>query len=195
MIRISALTLVALTFLVSCASQHGPYLPVTRAEKTELAADRPDIYPDDVRKDLDHYTNTAVAWAGIIRSTDAREEDIGGKIRATTILTQHYFDWVQDKKGCHLRLMVSPRGEGPFRIDWHLIKKDTDATAEKAEKFAGKGKLAIVYGVPKKIDDDGTIVLEYRYLRVFDRHEFTTNDVVYGRLGEAFRPDHPGGSR
>jgi hypothetical protein len=39
-----------------------------------------------------------------------------------------------------------------------LLKKDPDATARNAEKFAGKGKLAIVYGVPKAIDPDGTVV-------------------------------------
>jgi hypothetical protein len=35
--------------------------------------------------------------------------------------------------------------------------------------------------------------LEYRYLRIFDRHEFTTNDVAYGRLGESFRLEHSTG--
>jgi hypothetical protein len=186
MIRIFLLALVALNFLASCASNQ-PYQPATKMEKIEYANDRPDIYPEDVRKNIDRYTNTAVAWAGIIQSTDARDEDIGGKINANTIFAHHYYDWVQeDKDG--IRLVVSPRGEGFFRTDWHLRKIEPDADSSNAEKFAAKGKLAIVYGVPKSVDDDGTVVLEYRFLRIVGRDHFTTNEVDYGRSGEPFRP-------
>jgi hypothetical protein len=183
MIRTFVLALVATNLLVSCVSSPF-YEAVTTPEKTELDHDRSGIYPDDVRKDLDRYTNSPVAWAGIIRSTDAHEEDIGGKIWANSTFDHLYFDWKQEKMDGHVKLIASSRGEGFFRTDWHLLKKDPDASSRNAEKFAGKGKLAIVYGVPKAVDPDGTVVLEYRYLRVFDRDQFTTNDIFYGRMGE-----------
>jgi hypothetical protein len=40
--------------------------------------------------------------------------------------------------------------------------------------------------VPEKIDPDGTIVMHYKYLRIIDRDNFTTNEYDYGRMGEPF---------
>jgi hypothetical protein len=190
MIRTFALTLVASTVFISCAT-HDRYEPLKGPEIIEYSHDRTGVYPDDVRQNLDRYTNTPVVWAGVIRSTDANEEDIGGKIWATSIFTHHYYDWKQVERDGKVKLVVSPRGEGFFRTDWHLLKKDPDATAHKAERYAAKGKLALVYGVPKAIDPDGIVVLEYRYLRIFDVDGFTTNEVDYGRMGDPFHPPQP----
>jgi hypothetical protein len=106
---------------------------------------------------------------------------------ADTIFEHHYFDWVQDKKGCCVKLSVSPRGEGLFRTTWRLDKTSRTADTESAEKYAAPGKLAIVYGVPEKVDANGTVVLKYRYLRVLDAKHFRTNEFDYGRMGESFR--------
>ena len=127
-----------------------------------------------------------VVWVGIIRSTDAYEEDDGDRIMADTVFEHHYFDWVQDGKGKGVKLSVSPRGEGLFRIVAHE-QNGPDATAESAEKYAGQGKLAIVYGVPESVDTNGTVVLKYRYLRILDADQFSTNEFDYGRMGEPFR--------
>ena len=62
---------------------------------------------------------------------------------------------------------MSPRGEGLFRTDWVLRGNGPEAGTEAAESFASPGKLAIVYGVPEKVED-GTVVLRYRFLRVVD---------------------------
>lgn len=184
MIRIIVLALLAFNVLVSCVSPNKPYQPLTRAERFEFTYDRLDVYPDDIRKHLDAHTNVPVVWTGIIVSTDAREEDVADKISAETVFEHHYFDWVQDGSD---KLALSPRGEGRFSMKWRLDKKVPDATAHSVEKFAKKGRLAIVYGVPEKVEDDGTVVLKYRYLRIVDRDHFTTNDFDYGRLGDAFR--------
>lgn len=190
MIRHCALTLFAAGFLVSCASYTNiPYEPDTKPEQAEYKHDHIDVYPDDVRKDIDRYTNTPVAWVGVIRSTDAIEEDFGGKIRADSVFEHHYFDWQQDIGSGGLKLVVSPRGEGTFCSRWRLSKENDDATAYDAQKYAHPGKLAIVYGVPEAVKDDGTIVLRYRYVRILKQNHFTTNDINYGRLGdEPFRP-------
>jgi hypothetical protein len=192
MIRNFVAAFFALTVLVSCVSRAGneSYQPATKPEKIEFARDRLDVYPNDVRKDPAFHAGAAVAWAGIIRSTDAREEGEGGKIVADTVFEHHYFDWVQNNDGRGVKLFVSPRGEGLFCAKWHMDKIGKDATAESAEKYAGQGKLALVYGVPEKVDADGTVVLRYRYLRILGADCFSTNKFDYGRFGEPFRAIH-----
>jgi hypothetical protein len=198
MIRNFIAAFFALTVLVAWVSDapkvsragNESYQPVTKPEQIEFARDRLDVYPDDVRKVPATYVGAAVVWAGIIRSTDAREEDEGGKIVATTVFEHHYFDGVQYNNGHRVTLFVSPRGEGLFRAKWHMDKIGRDATAESAEKYAGEGKLALVYGVPEKVDADGTVVLKYRYLRILGADQFSTNKFDYGRFGEPFRAIH-----
>jgi hypothetical protein len=195
MIRNFVVAFSALTVLVSCVSRVGneSYQPATKPEKIEFARDRLDVYPDNVRKNPATYIGAAVVWAGIIRSTEAREGDEGGKIVADTVFEHHYFDWVQNNNGRGVELSISPRGEGLFRAKWHMDKVGKDATAESAEKYAGQGKLAIVYGVPEKVDADGTVVLKYRYLRILGVDCFSTNKFDYGRFGEPFRAIHSEG--
>jgi hypothetical protein len=187
MMRNFALAVFAAGCFVSCES-NAPYLPHNGHEDVEYKRARLEVYPDDVRKNLDQYTNTPVAWVGVIRSTVAEENDSGGRITAESTFEHHYFDWEQDTDP-DLNLLVSPRGEGSFTCKWELRKKTMDASAYDAEKFARKGKLAIVYGVPESVKDDGTVVLKYAYLRIVDRANFNTNYLNYGRLGvEPFRP-------
>jgi hypothetical protein len=192
MIRIFVVAFFALTVFVSCVSRVGneSYQPATKPEQIELARDYLDVYPDDVRKDPAFHAGAGVAWAGIIRSTDAREEEGGGRIVANTVFEHHYFNWVQNNNGRGVMLFVSPRGEGLFHAKWRLDKIGRDATAESAEKYAGPGKLALVYGVPEKVDADGTVVLKYRYLRILGVDCFSTNTFDYGRFGEPFRAIH-----
>jgi hypothetical protein len=203
--RIFFLGLVSLSILVACdtnrpkdaneAARNGtgpePYQPVSRPESIEFANDRLDFYPDDFRKDPTR-TNMPVIWAGIIRKTDARERDSNDQIFADTVFEHHYFDWVQERGPDGLQLSLSPRGEGLFRTRWVMNKNSDESSADIAEKFASPGKLAIFYGVPEKVEPDGTIVMHYRYLRIIGRSHFNTNEFDYGRMGEPFHslPPH-----
>jgi hypothetical protein len=189
MMRHLALAVIAAGCFVSCES-NAPYLAASHHEEAEFKLARLEVNPDDVRNNIDQYTNTTVAWAGVIRSTVAEENDYGGKITAKTTFEHHYFDWEQNTDP-GLNLLVSPRGEGSFTCKWQLRKKTTEASAYDAEKFARNGKLAIVYGVPESVTPEGTIVLKYAYLRVVDRAHFNTNTLNYGRLG--VEPLHPAG--
>jgi hypothetical protein len=182
MMRHIALAVIVAGGFVACES-NAPYQPINKPEEMEYKQARLEVYPEDVRKDLDHYTNTTVAWVGVIRSTEAQEDDTGGGISAQSVFDHHYFDWDQDTDPA-LNLLVSPRGEGEFACHWVLRKKNNDGSAYDAEKFARQGKLAIVYGVPESVMPDGTVVLRYHYLRVIPRSQFVTNSVSYGRLGE-----------
>jgi hypothetical protein len=180
------LTLVA-AGLASCAVD-APYHPVSGPEKIEYRNDRPDIYPEDVRKNLPYYSKVRVAWAGIILSNNATEEDMDGKIRMDTVFESHYFDWTEDEHPDGICLLISPRGEGDFRMRWHVDRKDPEATSADAMKYAKPGKLALVYGTPESVDPDGTIVLRYHYIRILGPKHFTSTQLDYGRLGESFRP-------
>src|ERR1700733_2700745 len=103
-----------------------------------------------------------------------------------TVFEHHYFHWLQDEREGGVRLLISPRGEGHFRMRWSMSRKDPDASETDAMNYAAPGKLAIVYATPVSVDADGTILLRYRYIRILDPAQFTTNDLDYGRLGESF---------
>ncbi|MGA2748835.1 MAG: hypothetical protein ABSG59_08675 [Verrucomicrobiota bacterium] len=183
MMRNLVLTIVAGCLAVSCAS-NSSYQPNSDPEQIEFKQARLDVYPEDVRNDPSRYTNTLVVWPGVIRSTHAQDEDYRGRIRAETVLEHHYFDWKQDHGDQGVKLLLSRRGEGAFRVRWHLVKTGPDATSGDAETYAGRNKLAIVYGTPESVDADGTVVLQYRYMRAVDRAHYSVNQMDYGRLGE-----------
>jgi hypothetical protein len=184
--RAIILALLTAPLFVSCESvTNAPYEPDSKPEKIEYGRDVLDAYPGDVRTNLDAYANIGVAWAGIIQDT-AVAPGPDGMIYATTTFDHHYFDWQENRNDHGVLLCVSPRGEGPFRVKWELTRNDPEATSDDALKYAAPGKLAIVYGVPERLDD-GTVVLRYRYLRVLDPSHFTTNVYDYSRFGEPFR--------
>jgi hypothetical protein len=185
MIRNLALILIAGFVLVSCQADR-PYKPATRSEKTAFSQVRLNVYPDDVRTNLLEYTNTVVAWVGVIKSTDAFEEEGTGGIHAETVFEHHYFDWLEDCTCGGISLMLSPGGEGMFRSELHLRRTLENASAGDAEAYTGPGRLAVFYGVPQSVDPDGTIVLRYRYMRVLGVSEYTTNEIEYGRLALPF---------
>jgi len=169
--------------VAGCADPNQPYKVVSEPEKIEWSRDNLDVYPDDVRQNPDQYNDTTVAWAGIVKSTDAREFG-DGYIRLTTTFEHHYFDWEQNNNFCGPTYDLSPRGEGLFKANWIARKSDLDADWTTAEAYAGPGKLAIVYGNPIGVDTNGVIQLRYRYLRIIDTKRYSTYEFDYGRLGQ-----------
>jgi hypothetical protein len=189
--RVTALILAGLPLLFGC-STNEIYRPASQPERLENERCILDVYPGDIRRNLDLYTNVGVGWAGIIQKTDA-EVAPDGLIHAVTTFEHHYFDWQEDRHLGRAQLSLSPRGEGLFRAEWVLRGTGRDADGAAAEKYASPGKLAIVYGVPERVEN-GTVVLKYRYLRVIGREHFNTNEFDYGRFGEPFRYiDNPPG--
>lgn len=199
MIRNLIVSSLAVILLASCSSAppreiqspglgNETYRPVTKPEQIEFSRDQLDIYPDDLRSNATPYLGKAVVWAGIIRDTSAQNnEDDTTQLTVDTIFEHHYFNGVQYDGGKHVKLFISPRGEGLFRTRWHLNRIGSAADIAAAEKYSAAGKLALVYGVPDRIDGNGTIVLRYRFLRILDSNQFSTNQFDYGRLGQPFR--------
>ncbi len=177
---LSALTVI---FLAGCSSSNEPYALHSTPEKIEWNGDSLDVYPNDVRQDPARYGDQRVAWAGIIRSSDA-EEFGDGLMKIHSVFEHRYFDWEQDQINGKLRYGLSPRGEGLFETDWVVRKIDPDADAQKAEAFGAPGKMAIVYGVPDKVDSDGVVHLQYRFVQIVDKKNYDTHVFDYGRFGE-----------
>jgi hypothetical protein len=189
--RIIALFLGLAPLLFGCATNVA-YRAAHLPEYTEMKSDLLDVYPGDIRRNLDLYSNAGVGWAGIVVHTEA-STGADGMIHARTTFEHHYFNWKEDRHFGRVQLNLSPRGEGLFRTDWVLRGNGAVGGAEAAENFASPGKLAIVYGVPEKVED-GTVVLRYRFLRMVDEDGFNTNRLDYGRFGEPFRYiDNPPG--
>jgi hypothetical protein len=178
--------------LASCTTTDSAYKPITKHENIEFRNDRLDVYPEDVRANFDHYSKLKLVWAGIILSNTATGDDMSanpvGNFRMDSVFEHHYFDWEQDETPDGIRLLVSPRGEGKFRMHWHAKRHDPDADENDAMKYATPGKLAIVYGTPESVDPDGTIVLAYHYIRIIGPAHFSANELDYGRLGQPFHP-------
>lgn len=185
--RIAFALLLTSPFLFSCAHDYKPYTPATAYEKVESPRATVNVYPDDVRTNLDQYTNTIVAWAGVVKDTTARDRVNSDVMRATTVLEHHYFDWQENRKSGDKQYLISPRGEGAFQVEWDVRRKNPQATTADVDKYAGPGKLAIVYGTPQRVTDNGVVILKYRYLRIIDSKNFNINTFSYGRVGEPYK--------
>jgi len=183
--RFMALILAGLPCLLGCSST-VVYRPANKPDRLEFERDVLDVYPGDIRQNLDLYTNVGVGWAGIIKSTKA-EGGADGMIHAVTTFEHRYYDW-QEEAGLYggARLSVSPRGEGLFRTEAVFRRNKPGAGLSAVERFASPGSLAIVYGVPEKVED-GTVVLKYRFLRVIPPGDYSISQFDYGRFGERIR--------
>jgi hypothetical protein len=51
-------------------------------------------------------------------------------------------------------------------------------------KASSEGSLVIVYGVPERINEDGTISLRASYVLGIDKQWYRTDVLDYGRPGE-----------
>ncbi len=180
------LTLMAAGLLTSCA-YNAAYTPADRPERMEFGNNHKNVYPEDVRKDPGYYTKVRVAWAGVVVTNEAAEDETGDKITMNTVFEHHYFNWeVDDHAGCK-RLLISPRGEGRFRMHWKMDRKVADASSADALQYAVPGSVAVIYGTPETVDEDGTIIMHYRYIRIFGPTHFTGKYMDYGRVGEPYR--------
>jgi len=169
--------------LVAGCSSYPAYRPQTAPEKIEFRHDSLEVYPEDVRKDPAKFAGIRVAWAGIIQQSDVAECN-GDMFCIHTVFQHHYFDFQENGGMSGPRYSVSRRGEGLFKTEWVVRKINSNATPDQVQKYAAPGKLAIVYGVPTGVDENGEIQLRYRYLRLVDQDDYTLYNFDYGRLGQ-----------
>jgi hypothetical protein len=181
--KAAALTVVCIALLLLLSGcppfpHTNDYQPISDWEQREFDEASRDVYPDDVRENLEQYESTVVAWPGIILEStiEEREEDI----EVVLLLEHHYYDWLEDYSVQRERIFLSPRGEGLFKTSWSLKK---DADLDEIREVSGPGDLAIVYGRPERIEGD-MVLVRSTYVRAIDRQWYTTEILDYGRSDE-----------
>jgi hypothetical protein len=154
------------------------YQPLPQWEAKFSAQARRDVFPGDVRQKPDSFTNTLVAWTGIITNIEYFTNLSPRIVRFTAV--HHYFDWVEDFGIQRERFFLSPRGEGAFAVRW-------DAQSPADQKFVDQfnlGDMLIAYGYPTVIRTNYIGLNPTLNLRVIKPQWFRTDTLDYGRPGE-----------
>jgi hypothetical protein len=143
---------------MSCAcpglgSNSRPYAPSTEQEREVFFSAHRDVFPDDVRRDLDAHRTTLLAWVGII--TSARWLD-RKQPTAEFLIEHHYWDWIEDHSVQREVAFLSPRGEGPFSCVKTFVKPS--AKSKVVHPLPPPGSMAIVYGYPEAVRAQSEIV-------------------------------------
>ncbi len=161
-----------------------PYRPLPGPETLETARARRDVFPDDVRAQPGAFETTVVAWPGLLRESVVTETEDGFLVESE--VEHRFYDWLEDFSVQRETIFLSPRGEGRFHVAWRLRRKAPGATIEDVREAVAPGHMVIVYGEPTSVDGD-SVVLQYRYLRIFDPQTFRTDVFDYGRPGGSIR--------
>lgn len=154
------------------------YQPSSNWEEAELKSSDFNIFPDDIRGNIEGYKNAKVAWAGIIKDTQYHET--ASNIQLGFIVEHHYFDWVQDQSVQRAKFFLSPNGEGKISAVWSIKKNALSAEIQEASKA---GNMIVMYGTPHHVEN-GIVYLSISYVRTFPSYLFRTDVMDYGRPGE-----------
>jgi hypothetical protein len=166
-------SLVAAGLLAGCFAPHSKrYAPEGAAEGALFPKARRDIYPDDVRSNPAEYESQTVLWTGIVRRVDEVEP---GKYRL--LVEHHYWDWIEDYSIQTEIAFLSPRGEGQFECRF------AGAQNVARDQIARVPDMAIVYGVPRGLGPDGTIIMACPFYKTLPQPLYATNIFEYGRNG------------
>jgi hypothetical protein len=148
-------------------------------EVSEYKKSNVNVFPDDVRKDLDMFKDTMIAWPGIIKTHQLKKYD--DKVDVELVLEHHYYDWLEDYGLQKEKIFLSPQGKGVFTTIWPLR---SDVDLEEWDRMVNDGDLTIVYGYPDSILIDSTIVIKSTYIRSFPKDFYRTDMLDYGRIYE-----------
>jgi len=154
------------------------YRPLPQWEAKFSAQARRDVFPNDVRQHPDSFTNTLVAWTGIITNIEYFTNVSPRLVRFTA--AQHYFDWIEDFSIQRERFFLSPRGEGAFAAQWVAQTVDDQKFVD---QFAIGDKF-IAYGCPSVIRSNYVGLNPSQNLRAIKPLWYRTDILDYGRAGE-----------
>ncbi len=93
------------------------------------------------------------------------------------VVEHHYWDWIEDYSVQREIAFLSPRGEGQFECRF------TGKEEIPADQLARVADMAIVYGIPKKVGSDGTVVMACPFFKTLRRELYATDIFEYGRNG------------
>jgi hypothetical protein len=147
------------------------YRPENDDEARLFAKAHRDVFPDDIRQDIEKHRPTLVLWSGIIKQAEIGEQ----RNVLRVLIEHHYWDWIEDYGPQKAIAFLSPRGEGRFecRIPVQASKLN--------EGIPRLGDMAIVYGTPARSTNDGVLVMDCVTLRSFKKDFYSTEIVEYGR--------------
>ena len=178
-INVFIIMLFLITFTVY-AGGSGEYSPVSDMEKSWYQAIDKNLWPNDVRENIDLYRNSNIGWAGIVEKymtdlTNPQYDILGLYVR------HHYFNWIENFDHTGKRILLSPDGEG-YIVAYYYFHKNFD--------FSGLleniiGDLIIFYGHPLDLENDVLIMLA-GYVRFISKDYVNPNWIPYGRDGSPF---------
>jgi len=149
-----------------------PYTPAGQQERDLLPTATRKIFPDDVRATPEKYSQTLVAWSGVLDQAEWLDAD---HTRAKFTITHHYWDWIEDYSVQKAVAFMSPRGEGIF----NCIR----ATSTKGAELPKPGSMAITYGIPLQVSsENGEITLDCKEISFASESWYSTDIWDYGRL-------------
>jgi hypothetical protein len=180
--RSCLLLLLPLASIMCMMPRTTMYRPISGIESLSFQKSDRNIYPNDVRINLNAIKEKMIAWPGIIKQGNFIYAD--SIIQINLIVQHHYYDWLEDCSTQKEKIFLSPRGEGIIVTRWAL-KNDFDSVA--ISRVIAPGNMVIIYGFPTEIVADSIIVIKSTYLRAIDKKWFRTDIMDYGREGEPVR--------
>jgi hypothetical protein len=171
-------TIALVLLVVSLSGCTVLYKPASDWEREAINKANFDIYPNDVRSNIEVHKLSSVAWAGLIKSFEIDES--ASPIKVNFVLEHHFFTWAID--GTTRKFWLSPKGEGEFSARWQFQE---GVTAEMVRENVYVDDLMITYGVPNSVSDADRIDLgDAYYMRLFPKESYRTDVIEYGRSGE-----------
>ena len=164
---------------VTFTAQTRFYNPASEWEQSLYdVADR-SVWPDDVRNSFEDYSDTKVAWTGIVENFSV-DESFDEYNVLWLYAKHHYYDWIEDLF-YSTPILLSPSGEGHFVTYW-VLNKQADLTSLTEDL---KDMLIIAYGTPFQIsdDEDKDVYISGEYVRFIDDIYVNPNWLDYGRGG------------
>jgi hypothetical protein len=153
------------------------YQPISELENRFYQNIDKNIWPDDVREDIDLYKNTLVGWVGIIERFMIDETNDEYNI-ISFYVKHHYYDWIENLDSENIPIRLSPDGEGYFVCNFYATKRAdiSDLTEDII------GDCIINYGSPIGINNE-VIILFSNYFRMIQKIYVNSNYLPYGRNG------------
>lgn len=156
--RASSVTSLLFLPLILCAcpgfgASSRLYAPSTDQERQLFSSARRNIFPDDVRQDVDAHRTTLVAWTGIMKSARWLDRE---QSTAEFLIEHHYWDWVEDHSIQPEVAFLSPRGEGLFSCIKPFVKPSIQS--EVVNPLPPPESMAVAYGYPEVVHAQSEIV-------------------------------------
>ena len=169
------LILLAMILVLGCMPSSRRYQPL-EWEEPLYASSTKAVFPSDLRKHPDNYTDEIIHWVGIIKDYELTD---GEKRILELTIDQKYWDYIEDFSIQTETIFLSSAGEGLFRF---VIESTSPLSYEEQEKeladMVNREDLALVYG--KLHDFDGDVpILQGLGLRTIHEMYYSTKIWYY----------------